>query len=542
MYDAQSHFFYHCPHCSAGLRIRRAYLGQQVCCKQCDQVFVAAEGPDEGGGGPGTMPAPPLPEDQAERIVLTCPNCSAALSFRRAFLGRQVRCKQCCVLFFAAGLSGPRPSGVEQDRAPSDNGPDVLSDELERLRGELKQISAENQRLQPALDRIRAEHERLQAEHSELEAAHIRLQASHADLLTTDRTQASEIEDLRAAHDRIAAACDRLQADRDGLAAERDELRARGDALQEERDRLAGDLGWIRDELGEIAPGEVRVVAEERASLRSRVEWLRSEVERLGREVERLQDELASTCDLRSAFEDSVCMRQRQWEADLLAARDEVSRLAALVCGRDADLAAACAERNRIRAEQDGATAEAERLRATLARLEREQQQRPQQDGAGIDRLRAEIDRLREESDRRAALVRDREVELEAAVVERDRFLVERRSARVEVERLRTALYQLEREYCDRVERDGAELDRLRAMNEQLRVKAHRFAAAVASPDRDEELQQAHARLVSLQREVVYLRHLAREMRGNWASGQQRPPVPPGADWGQTALPGPKLA
>jgi hypothetical protein len=73
MCDAQSHFFSHCPHCSAGLRIRRAYLGQQVCCKQCDQVFVAAEGPNEGGGVPAATLALPLPVDQAERIVVTCP-------------------------------------------------------------------------------------------------------------------------------------------------------------------------------------------------------------------------------------------------------------------------------------------------------------------------------------------------------------------------------------------------------------------------------------------------------------------------------------
>jgi hypothetical protein len=520
MCDAQSHLFSHCPHCSAGLRIRRAYLGQQVECKQCDRVFVALEGPDEGGGGPGATTALPLPVDQSERILVTCPNCTAAPSVRRDCLGRQVHCKQCDGPFVVADLSGPRPSGLEQDRAPADNGPDLLREEIERLRGEREQISAENQRLQAAHDQTRAEHERLQAAHGELEAAHVRLQASHAERLSADRALASEIEVLRAAHDRIAAARDRLQAerdeaakDRDGLAADRDDLCARGDRLQEERDRLEADLGSIRGELGEIAPGEVRVVAEERASLRSLVERLRSEVERLGGEVERLQDELASSSAHRSALEESALMQQHQWEDDLLAARGEVNRLAALVCDRDADLATAFAERDRIRAEREGATAEAERLRVTVTRLKREQQERVQQDGAEIDRLRAEIDRLCAESDRLAALVRDREAELKAAFAERDRFSVERGSARVEVERLRMALYQLEREYCERGERDGAELDRLRAMNEQLRAKAHRFAVTVSSPNRNEDLQKAHALLVSLQREVVSLRHRAGEMK-----------------------------
>jgi hypothetical protein len=50
-------------------------------------------------------------------------------------------------------------------------------------------------------------------------------------------------------------------------------------------------------------------------------------------------------------------------------------------------------------------------------------------------------------------------------------------------------------------------------MNEQLRAQAHRVPAGVSSPARDEMLREAHARLVKLQREVVNLRHLAREMK-----------------------------
>jgi chromosome segregation ATPase len=236
-------------------------------------------------------------------------------------------------------------------------------------------------------------------------------------------------------------------------------------------------------------------------------------VERLGGEVELLQDKLASSSAHRSALEDSALMREQQWEADLLAARGELNRLAALVRDRDAELATAIAERDAIRAEREGATAEAERLRVTVTRLEREQQERVQQDAAEIDRLRAEVDRLSSESDRLAALVCDREAKLKTAIAERDRFSVERGSAMVRVERLRMALDQLEREYCERDERNGAELDRLWAMNEQLRAQADRLTAAVSSPVRDEELREAHARLVSLQREVVHLRHLAREMK-----------------------------
>jgi fused signal recognition particle receptor len=392
---------------------------------------------------------------------------------------------------------------------------------------------------------------------------------------------------MAAARDRLLAERDEAAKDRDEIAAERDDHRSRAGRLQTERDRLAADLESIRRELGDVSACEVRAVAEERASLQSLVEQLSTEVERFSGEVELLQDELTSSKAYRSALEDSALMQQRQWEADLLAARGEVDRLAALVCDRDADLATAVAERDRIRAEREGARAEAEQLRVTVTRLEREQQERVQQDGAEIDRLRAKIDRLcgesdrlaalvrdreaelttviaerdriraegegskREaeqlritvtrlegeqqervqqdgaeidrlraeidrrcgESDRLAALVRDREAELKTAVAERDRYSVERRSARVQVERLRMALDQFEREYCERVERDGAELEQLRLMNEQLRANAHRFAAAASSPDRTQALREARARVVSLQREVVYLRHLAREMK-----------------------------
>ncbi len=55
MLDTLTHFIAHCPRCSSGLKIRRAYLGQQVRCKQCDEIFVAAEGQDGGGDATETI-------------------------------------------------------------------------------------------------------------------------------------------------------------------------------------------------------------------------------------------------------------------------------------------------------------------------------------------------------------------------------------------------------------------------------------------------------------------------------------------------------
>ena len=118
-------------------------------------------------------------------------------------------------------------------------------------------------------------------------------------------------------------------------------------------------------------------MAEERDSLRAEAEGLRREVERLRGEVERLQGEHASLGDERLALENTANECRRRWEAELLAARAEADRHAAMVRDRDADLATALGERDRLRTEREDTSAEVERLRATVAQLEREQQERP---------------------------------------------------------------------------------------------------------------------------------------------------------------------
>ncbi len=251
MIDTQTHFIAACPHCSAGLKVRRAYLGQQVRCKQCNAVFTAEEGPVGGEAVPGETRAWPGSNPSAppvERIVVACPNCQAPLSVRRAYIGQQVRCKQCDEAFRVTDPGGNGPVGSSDDHAAAANGRGVDLKELDRLRGEVERLSAENQRLQSEADRIRSEHgqvERLSAEnqrlqsevdrvrsehgelrsahagleaaHDELQAAHARLQAenadvmtAHAGLLSTHDQRASEAGELKTAHDQIAAENERL--------------------------------------------------------------------------------------------------------------------------------------------------------------------------------------------------------------------------------------------------------------------------------------------------------------------------------------------
>ena len=90
MNETQTHFVASCPYCSTQLRIRRGFAGQQVQCKHCNETFVAreTEGP-AGEPSSGVDTARPLPSSsaQAERVVVTCPSCQAALSIRRVYLG-----------------------------------------------------------------------------------------------------------------------------------------------------------------------------------------------------------------------------------------------------------------------------------------------------------------------------------------------------------------------------------------------------------------------------------------------------------------------
>src|ERR1700734_1352678 len=97
MNATQTHFIAVCPHCSAGLKVRRVYLGQRVVCKQCSQDFIGEErdGPSTmafGGGEAGArVPAPP----QEDGIIATCPTCRATLRVRPRYIGNNVICKEC---------------------------------------------------------------------------------------------------------------------------------------------------------------------------------------------------------------------------------------------------------------------------------------------------------------------------------------------------------------------------------------------------------------------------------------------------------------
>ncbi len=104
MKTTQTHFVASCPYCSTQLRIRRDFAGQQVQCKKCTKTFAAKETDGPATAVPGEIGAVRLlpPASPVERVVVMCPSCQTPLSIRRVYIGRQVCCKQCNQTFLAS--------------------------------------------------------------------------------------------------------------------------------------------------------------------------------------------------------------------------------------------------------------------------------------------------------------------------------------------------------------------------------------------------------------------------------------------------------
>ncbi len=177
--------------------------------------------------------------------------------------------------------------------------------------------------------------------------------------------------------------------------------------------------------------------------------------------------------------------------------------------------------------ERASLTTEAERLRAEVERLQGELQaivdQRAAQEreyGERVQWAEADLPAARAEAERLAALLRDRDAELQAALAARDRLAMEKESAKVEAGRLRMTVYELEREKCDRSEHDRPEIDQLRAEIGRHLAEIDRLRAgqaqdpAPAAAGNGEGLRAADTRVESLQRELADSRRLQDEMRG----------------------------
>jgi predicted Zn finger-like uncharacterized protein len=492
MNETQTHFVAVCPHCSTSLRVRREFHGQQVRCKRCDQVFLAEEAVEPGIMAPGEEKAipPNAPPPQEDRLVMTCPSCQTPLSIRRAYIGRQVRCKQCDHPFL---VQDPATGGGLLDDPGDRNGAEAPTSDP-KLQAAHDRLAAENQQLQAAYSRLLATHDQLAAATEQPRAQHDRLAAESQQLLTEhDQLQAAH-DQLRTEHDRVKTEYDQLQAEHGQvktehgqLQAEHDRVKTEYDQFREQLNQVSADREAIRAELGEIAPADVRPLAEERTSLRA--------------EVDRLRDDIRVLHDEQSTRDLAAGERERQWEADLGAARAEAGRLAERLKQREDELETARTEQDRLGVDRQHALEEAERLRTALA--EHESVIRDQ-----VDQLRAETEQLQAERDRLSREIEHLRHSLDQA----------EQTGRDEQARLNAELASLaerHRQLQDQHEATKQACKDYQERNQELREDLARLRVetpAVAEPAGDDELQSARSQLEDLRRQLTDSERLKNEM------------------------------
>jgi chromosome segregation ATPase/ribosomal protein L37AE/L43A len=453
MNESATHFISVCPHCSASVRINRGVIGHDVVCKHCRGTFLAdaskeaipLSSPEDRAG-----PSIELP-DQAERIVVNCPNCQATLRVRRVYLGKPVVCKQCNHTFPVRD-----PAQRETEAAASDSG--TIS------KASLPQIEIES--TSPATageyDRLRSEHDRLLGEHKQLqeESSHHAAKYAHYKL---QYKQAFE-----------------------------------------ELGRVTADLDRIRGHLGTVAPEDIQGIKEERESLRAEVNGLRDSnrvlsAENAARahvaaELERRESESATVRAEREALEQQL----RQRHDELNSIRAERESLSQQLKQRGDELAAAGAEHDRLSIQLREVLSEVDQSRATLA--DRDHAFRDEN-----DKLRGEVENLRQalataEQNHRADLDRLNEQFLRASEQgnERDVLRGEKDRLLAEVEGLRGALERAD--ITHRAERDRihAELAALSDQHRQLRDEQESAVElSKQHEERNQALVEAHEKLKS---------------------------------------------
>lgn len=303
MNDAQSQFIAVCPGCSASLRVNFNKLGQHIACPQCHCTFVAGEAnlPATQRSGERPAPASNQSDDHVDRIEATCPGCKATLHVRRVYIGNDVRCKYCDQVFqVRAPVETQRKTESEQ----LDPRHESLQAEHEQLYVAHNLLQADHERLKTEHTELRKNLERVTAELDSMRAVVGSIAPEELGSLANERQSlADEVHRLRdeihasqstqserdlllAERQQWVSERERADTERDLLAkqlAERDEHHA---ATRSEHERLTGEL---KTALSEIEQLRIAPVQNDEAT-HNECDYLRSEVENLRRELE-LADE-----------------------------------------------------------------------------------------------------------------------------------------------------------------------------------------------------------------------------------------------------------
>ena len=300
MNATQSHFVTVCPHCLTGLKVRRAYLGQPVVCKQCSEQFMGKEldGPSTivfGAGEAGARtPTPPQPD----RIIATCPNCQATLRVRRLYIGNNVICKECertfLVLPPAEDQSNPAFDGpwqAEHDRLQ------VAHRELEaehgRLAGLLEQRNMDLDAARAQQDRLGLEREKAVVEAEQLRTEGSRLRSEIEELRrAVEQAEQAHREELSRLDDQVRQARDQAQ-DAERLRGQCDQLRSEGDQLRAECDQLRSGVENLR-----------RALEEDERTDREELARVEAELIGLAGRNQELQDQYESAKQLCTEYQD----------------------------------------------------------------------------------------------------------------------------------------------------------------------------------------------------------------------------------------------
>jgi predicted Zn finger-like uncharacterized protein len=172
--DAQNQFIAVCPECSTILKVNVNKLGQNVRCSQCRHTFIAGEAIDTGNRRPEDGPAAASTQasEQVERIDAVCPGCKASLHVRRSYVGNDVRCKYCDQVFQVKDPADHRPTATHIQPATD---PGSLQAEHERLYVAHNLLQSDHERLKGEctetrenLDRATAELENLRVQFADV--------------------------------------------------------------------------------------------------------------------------------------------------------------------------------------------------------------------------------------------------------------------------------------------------------------------------------------------------------------------------------------
>ena len=346
MNDVQSQFIAVCPACSASMKVSFNKLGQHIDCPQCHRTFVAGEAflPDNQRSGvrPGVPSNPPT--EHVERIAAVCPNCNATLHVRRAYIGNDVRCKYCDEVFRVRAEAGTQAKtepdqpdarekalqteheqlNVAHNLLQADH--DRLKTEYTELRENLRGVTAELEAIRAALGAVAPEEVgSLANERQSLSAEVHRLRDEiHASLATV-----SERDQLIAERQRWVSDLDLAHAERDQLARQLTERQDQIEAARADHDRLSVERQNALSEIDQLRLALAQrdeATHNEHDQLRAEVENLRRELEVAEQchhaELERLNDQVAALVEKHRRLEDEYELAQERREFDDLTSEN----------------------------------------------------------------------------------------------------------------------------------------------------------------------------------------------------------------------------